>query len=124
MVLVGCSDIVPRPEPEETASYDFGPEPVTYKDIIKEYNLNEYKYFDSLIYDWISPPEEGWVKVGYYHDPIFGWKVCVSINTKNSMGRYEGFKTDLYILENNAVKRHYPSGDVAYTNLAKAVCKQ
>ncbi|MEH0194540.1 hypothetical protein V7S57_02275 [Caulobacter sp. CCNWLY153] len=56
-----------------------------------------------------TPTKTPWSK------PEAGWKVCYSINAKNSMGGYTGYQTVLFVLHSSGpVKQAFFAKDYDY----------
>lgn len=99
-LLVGCS--INRPTPEQIANADYGLPPQNYKNIIIEHVKRDLIDPNSSTFtDWRGPAK------GYLHDGnkefVFGYLVCVEVNSKNRMGGYAGKQPQLYVLKNDSI---------------------
>jgi hypothetical protein len=114
----GCATLN-RPTPEDEAKADYGKYPDDYKVTIQEYMKNVLKDPYSAVYsDWIGPTK------GYIYDSsrvYYGYKVCVAINAKNSMGGYTGSKSYAFIVNPGWVLKsvggydsYTPRGDLVF----------
>jgi len=107
LLMAGCINL---PTKEELANADYGPCPEQYETIIKDYM--EYVLFDSdsAKYKFGSVPYKGWMPVWDKSKPnspfmkdAYGWIVRFSINAKNRMGAYVGYKAHLCIIKNDKI---------------------
>lgn len=97
LFLISCSH---KLTPEEISKINFGPKPVDYEQIIKNYN--ESSLFDpySVVYKFSAPykGQDGNPLTGKY-----GWCVPVDINAKNRFGAYTGVTKYHFLMKNDQV---------------------
>jgi hypothetical protein len=81
--LSGCATPITQ---EQMAQADFGPYPKNYQAIIKRDIAPTLVDPTSPLYTFDKPVKQG--RSG--NPPLFGWRVCGTINSKNRMGGYSG----------------------------------
>ncbi len=96
----------PPPAREQTTKY--GNMPIDYKQAIQKYFLEHMKYPDSVRYQEITQPEQGYttaVTGGFFmrEKRDYGWTVKATIDAKNSRGSYVGFKTYTFLFRGEAI---------------------
>lgn len=84
-----------RPTQQEIESADYGPYPVEYEQIIKNYMQGILKDPSSATYQFLGSPRSGWNGMG---GKKFGYMVCVNINAKNSFGGYTGNRMSYFMI--------------------------
>ena len=98
LVLAGCAS---APTQSQFESADFGVQPIEYEKTIKTYYESRLKDPFSAQYKFTHKP-----KKFYINDlkrNIFGWKVCATINAKNSYGGYIGWKTEMFMFRGEKI---------------------
>ena len=112
ILLSGCArGIVPIPEtlmPERytdnVSKSDYGKYPNNYQKILKDYLMQNLLNQSDAQVEFVNQPSPLSVKQmgNVYH----GYRVCLSINSRNNKNIYTGFKTHLFILKDNNVDLH------------------
>lgn len=105
LFVISCATT--RPTREQIQAADCGRFPSTYEEVIK--NLMSSRLFDpySAVY-FFTKPEKGWNNIG--REPIFGWRFCGTINSKNRFGGYVGAKPFYAMIKNDQVVRFIYEG--------------
>ena len=93
LLLSGCATS-PRPTQEQVNAADCGPMPVSYKESIKQIIDGRLSDPYSAVYTFSSPQKSWNRSTG---QPIYGWRVCGTVNAKNKFGGYVG-ATPFYAL--------------------------
>ena len=98
----------PAPAPAHEQSTKYGDMPTDYQRAIQKYFLEHMKYPDSVQYQEITKPEQGYtttVTGGFLmrEKREFGWTVKATINAKNSRGIYVGFKTYKFLFRGEMI---------------------
>lgn len=101
LLAVGCAR---PPSPEEMASWNYGPYPENYEEIIKtamvRYLVDPY----SAQYHFQGTPTQRWLSKPLGGGIEYGWGGTVLINAKNRMGGYVGAKEFAYIIRDGQLK--------------------
>tara|TARA_B100001057_G_scaffold444924_1_gene482240 strand:+ start:424 stop:1137 length:714 start_codon:yes stop_codon:yes gene_type:complete len=88
---------------------DYGEYPENYAKILKDYLIDNLLNHDSAKIEFVNKPSKMSIKqIGNIYT---GYRICLSINSKNSKNIYTGYKTHLFVIKNNRVDTHlYDSG--------------
>jgi len=86
----------------------YGDMPTDYREAIRKYFLEHLRYPDSVQYQGITKPEQGYTTsvTGTFlmrEKREYGWTVRVTINAKNSHDRYAGFKTYTFLFRGEKI---------------------
>jgi hypothetical protein len=103
---VSAPDSGPPTPREQTTKY--GNIPTDYQQAIQKYFLEHMKYPDSVRYQEITKPEQGYtttVTGGFFmrEKRNYGWTIKATINAKNSRGSYVGFKTYTFLFRGEMI---------------------
>ena len=117
ILLASCAKgVIPLPNtlmPERyqgnVSETDYGEYPENYTKILKDYLINNLLNHNSAKIEFVNKPSKMSIKqIGNIYT---GYRVCLSINSKNSKNIYTGYKTHLFVIKNNRVAAHlYDSG--------------
>lgn len=107
-MLNGCA--LGPPTQEELANADYGT-PITQERaerLAKDFLSRRLKDPYSAQYQW-GTVSKGWIRNAPIHGGglVFGYKLDVSVNAKNSYGGYVGFKPYIFIFHNGSIKTVY-----------------
>ena len=94
-LFMNCATLnsVDFPSTNDLRSADYSEKPEKYEEEIKNHLELILADAPSAIYkNWVGP-KKNWYKETALSSPIYGWSVCVLINSKNTVGGYNGFKT-------------------------------
>jgi hypothetical protein len=94
--------------PVHEAATKYGELPTDYQEAIRRYFLEHLKYPDSVQYQGITKPEQGYttaVTGGFLMRETrqYGWTVKVTINAKNSRDSYAGSKTYTFLFRGEKI---------------------
>jgi len=110
-----------RPSQEEIANADYGAYPTDYAEIIRSHMARRLKDPYSARYDFLNEPLPGWQ--GGLGGVVFGYRVCVLVNAKNSYGGYTGAKLYFFMIKDGRVVKTI-GGDSEYSQAAaKGACE-
>ena len=96
------------PKPARVAATKYGDMPTDYKEAIRKYFLEHLKYPDTVQYQEITKPEQGYTTAitGTFlmrETREYGWTVKATINAKNSNNSYVGFKTYTFLFRGEKI---------------------
>lgn len=112
-LLSGCA--ASSPSPQQRASAEYGPEPVNYQEIIRDFMGRQLKDPESARYEFSSAPVKAW----YGGMGKYGWGVCAHINAKNSYGGYTGARKSYFLIRDGFVSESAHSGELgSYSEVA------
>jgi hypothetical protein len=106
--VTGCAPGVKEMSQAELSMADYGSYPEDYQQAVKDYMNGILIDPDSARYSNWKGPSKGSVKdsfAGY----VFGYRVCVDINAKNSFGGYTGNQRSFFIVRDGKVAYRYGS---------------
>jgi hypothetical protein len=115
LVWTRVSDSVPMtapsaesPPPAREVATKYGDMPTDYKEAIRRYFLEHLRYPDSVQYQGITKPEQGYTTsvtgaILMREKREYGWTVKVTINAKNSHDSYAGFKTYTFLFRGERI---------------------
>ena len=94
--------------PAREVATKYGDMPTDYKEAIQSYFLKHLRYPDSVQYQGITKPEQGYTTavtgVIFAHETrLKGWTVKATINARNSRGVYVGFKTYTFLFRGEKI---------------------
>ena len=104
----GCAPGVKEMSHAEILMADYGVYPEDYQQAVKDYMNGILIDPGSARYSNWKGPSKGGVKdsfAGY----VFGYRVCVDINAKNSFGGYTGNQRSFFIIKDGKVAYRYGS---------------
>jgi hypothetical protein len=96
------------PTPTREAAAKYGDLPADYEIAIRKYFLEHLRYPDSVQYQEITKPQQGFTTAvtGTFlmrETRVYGWLVKATINAKNSHDGYTGFKTYTFLFRGETV---------------------
>ncbi|MCW8091015.1 hypothetical protein [Alteromonas sp. ASW11-130] len=105
-LLSACGSL---PDKGTLAKEDFGSYPDNYELTIKAWYNKAESHPTSIYINYITKPTRYWLanKIG---DAWYGYLVCVTIDSKNRLGAYSGFRRDAFILQNEKVVKYIKGG--------------
>ena len=117
LLVTSCArGIIPIPEkllPERytglVSPNEYGEYPENYQKILKDYLVNNLLNHSDAKVDFVNQPSKLSIKqLGTVYS---GYRMCLSINSRNSKNIYTGYKTHLFVIKNDNVVMHlYDSG--------------
>jgi len=99
ILLSACG--IGRPTAEQIAAADYGRVPKDPQQTVMEFMKMVLVDSTSAQYDKWSNVSKGWFK--NFSGIYYGYKGCVYINAKNSLGGYRGFRPYLYIIKDDKI---------------------
>ncbi|NMH59970.1 hypothetical protein [Alteromonas ponticola] len=104
--LTACNSL---PDDSQLAKEDYGTFPQDYELIIKAWYNKTESHPTSMFINYITKPKRYWLanKLG---DAWYGYLVCVTIDSKNRLGAYSGFRRDAFIIKNDHVIKYIEDG--------------
>lgn len=106
-VLAGSLTACAFPVPDRAAldAADYGAYPANYEALVTEAQDAFLKDPQSAQNKYLSTPQQGWMKPTMTSDPIYGYRLCLNVNAKNSYGGYTGSKlTEVFIRDGRIVR--------------------
>jgi len=112
IILTSCSKgIIPMPvtmmperNTDRVSKSSFGDYPKEYPKIIKEYLQNNLFNHEDAKVEFINKPAP--MSISQMGNDYNGYRLCLSINSKNSKSIYTGYKTHLFVINDSEVKLH------------------
>ncbi len=98
--LNGCAH---PPSSEEMASWNYGPYPDNYEQIIKNAMITRLVDPYSAQYHFDGPPVQRYMAKPFGMGTEYGWGGIVLVNAKNRMGGYVGATPYAYIIRNGSL---------------------
>jgi ketosteroid isomerase-like protein len=100
--------VAPPASPAHTLDPKYGAMPSHHEESIRQYFQDHLKDPDSVQYQEITRPEQGFTKgisgtVLMSETRNYGWTVKATINAKNSAGSYAGFKTYRFLFRGEKI---------------------
>ena len=116
LIITGCAKvlsptrlIIPEYNTEIVSENSYGQYPKEYQKILKEYLQNNLINHEDAKVEFINKPSKS--SIQQIGDIYTGYRLCLSINSRNSKLIYTGYKTHLFVINNSEVTLHlYDSG--------------
>ena len=110
--LAGCAkSLIPMPgsflpeiNRDVISAESYGAYPQNYQKILKDYLQNNLFNHEDAKVDFINKPNR--LSISQVGTEYTGYRVCLSINSKNRKSIYTGYKTHLFIINNGKVDLH------------------
>lgn len=99
LIIILCFGCAKPPTAEEMASWDYGPYPDNYEEIIKQNMVKVLIDPYSAQYHFQGAPEKKWM-ASPFGETKYGWGGVVFVNAKNRLGGYVGAQEFAYIIKN------------------------
>ena len=112
MLLASCArGIIPLPEkllPERytgpVSPGEYGEYPENYQKILKDYLVENLLNHSDAKVDFVNQPSK--LSIKQLASVYSGYRVCLSINSRNNKNIYTGYKTHLFVIKNDNVVMH------------------
>ena len=112
LFIAGCSKgSIPMTgllEPEESnirlPIESYGEYPSNYQKILKDFLQNELVNHETAKIEFINKPKQ--TSISQMGNNYTGYRICLSINSKNNKSIYTGYKTHLFVINNSQVNLH------------------
>ena len=101
LVLSACE--TPRVTQEETRSVNYGPKPVHWQEVIKDYLSLRLTDPKSALVEFRTEPKQLYQRAVALEPQYWGWAVCVWVNDKNQDGAYAGFRPMTFFIRNERI---------------------
>ena len=116
LIITGCAKsflptglIMPEYNTEIVSESSYGPYPENYQKILKDYLQKKLINHADAKVEFINKPSKSSIK--QTGQSYIGYRLCLSINSRNSKLIYTGYKTHLFVINNSEVTLHlYDSG--------------
>jgi len=110
--LAGCAkslipipvSLLPEINRDVVSDKSYGAYPQNYQKILKDYLQNNLLNHEDAKVDFINKPNR--LSISNVGKEYTGYRVCLSINSKNGKSIYTGYKTHLFIIKNEKVGLH------------------
>lgn len=106
IALAGCASL---PQEQEIKKADYGKKPSDHELIVKAYYNKTLSHPEDALYESISKPVRYWIANGI-DGALYGYLVCVNINTTTFFGAYTGYRNDAFIIKNDNIVKYVEDG--------------
>ena len=101
--------VMPERNTERVSESSFGEYPEAYQKIVKEFLQNNLLNHEDAKVEFINKPSK--ISIRQMGNVYNGYRLCLSVNSRNSKSIYTGYKTHLFIINDSQVNLHlYDSG--------------
>ena len=112
LVLTGCAkslipmpvSVMPERNTERVSAESFGNYPDKYQKILKDYLQKNLLNHEDAKVEFINKPSK--ISITQMGNIYNGYRLCLSINSRNGKSIYSGYKTHLFLINNSEVKLH------------------
>ena len=112
LIVSGCSKglipmtdlIMPERNSERVSEESYGEYPENYQKILKDFLQQNLINHESAKVEFINKPSK--LSLSQMGSDYSGYRLCLSINSKNRKSIYTGYKTHLFIIKNSEVDLH------------------
>jgi hypothetical protein len=120
-VLTGCAGAPDKNTPEAAS---FGTYPDDYKALIDAYQQTTLKEPSSAVVQYLNEPSSGWTRASLRAPAVFGYRVCLIVNAKNSYNGHVGnLLTEVFIRNEKVVSyRVADHSSSAYDAIVQSAC--
>jgi hypothetical protein len=120
-VLTGCAG---APDKNAPAAASYGPYPDDYKALIDAYQQTTLKEPSSAVVQYLNEPSSGWTRAAFGAPAVFGYRVCLIVNAKNSYnGNVGNLLTEVFIRNEKVVSyRVADHSSSAYDAIVQSAC--
>ncbi|MDG2158690.1 MAG: hypothetical protein P8L33_00780 [Gammaproteobacteria bacterium] len=118
LIITGCAKsivnpltglIMPEYNADSVNANDYGAYPKDYQKILKDYLQNKLINHEDAKVEFINKPVKK--SISQASKIYTGYRLCLSINSKNRKSVYTGFKTHLFVINDSKIILHlYDSG--------------
>jgi hypothetical protein len=99
VLLSGCA----APDQATLAAADYGTYPADYRTDVSRYLDDTLKDPASAQVEYLADPHQGFIRKNIGAQPIYGYRVCFTLNAKNSYGGYTGKHLTTVLLRDGTV---------------------
>jgi hypothetical protein len=120
-VLTGCANMPDKNTPKGAT---YGTYPNDYKALIDAYQQTTLKEPSSAVVQYLNEPSSGWTQVSPGAPAVFGYRVCLIVNAKNSYsGDVGNLLTEVFIRDEKVVSyRAADHSSSAYDAVVQSAC--
>ncbi|MGA7778056.1 MAG: hypothetical protein WCA85_10155 [Paraburkholderia sp.] len=120
-VLTGCAGAPDKNTPEPA---NYGTYPNDYKALIDAYQQTTRKEPSSAVVQYLNEPSTGWTRAALGAPAVFGYRVCLIVNAKNSYnGQVGNMLTEVFIRDEKVVSyRVADHSSSAYDAIVQSEC--
>ena len=112
LILTGCAkslipmpiSVMPERNTERVSSESYGDYPYKYQKIVKDFLQKNLLNHEDAKVEFINKPSK--ISVTQMGTDYNGYRLCLSINSRNGKSIYSGYKTHLFLINNSEVKLH------------------
>ena len=112
LIVSGCSKglipmtdlVMPERNSERVSEESYGDYPKNYQKILKDFLQQKLINHESAKVEFINKPSK--LSISQMGNDYSGYRLCLSINSKNRKSIYTGYKTHLFIIKNSEVDLH------------------
>ena len=112
LIVSGCSKglipmtdlVMPERNSERVSEESYGEYPKNYQKILKDFLQQKLINHESAKVEFINKPSK--LSLSQLGSDYIGYRLCLSINSKNKKSIYTGYKTHLFIIKNSEVDLH------------------
>ncbi|SDJ22809.1 hypothetical protein SAMN04487926_13837 [Paraburkholderia steynii] len=106
-VLVGSlAACASAPDRAAQDAADYGAYPANYEELVTDAQEAVLKDPQSAQNKYLSTPQKGFMIAAGSSTPIYGYRLCLNVNAKNSYGGYTGSKLTEVFIRNGRVTRY------------------
>ena len=95
---------MPERNTERLSEESYGQYPENYQKILKDFLQQKLVNHESAKVEFVNKPKK--LSISHMRSDYNGYRLCLSINSKNNKSLYTGFKTHLFIIKNSKVDLH------------------
>ena len=96
--------VMPERNMERVPAESFGGYPDKYQKILKDYLQKNLLNHEDAKVEFINKPSK--ISITQMGNIYNGYRLCLSINSRNGKSIYSGYKTHLFLINNSEVKLH------------------
>ena len=96
--------LMPERNTERLSEESYGEYPENYQKILKNFLQQKLVNHESAKVEFINKP--GKISISQMGSDYSGYRLCLSINSKNNKSIYTGYKTHLFVIKNSEVELH------------------
>jgi hypothetical protein len=100
-LMAGCAV---APNDTEFAAADFGQYPANFDTVISRYHDTVMKDPESVRIKYLDAPQKGYSFA--HRAPVYGYRVCATVNSKNNFGGYTGAHVTTILIRNDRVVQY------------------
>ena len=111
LIITGCAKsllptglIMPEYNTEIVSDRSYGQYPENYQKILKDYLQKKLLNHEDAKVEFINKPRKS--SINQTGDTYTGYRLCLSINSRNGKSIYTGYKTHLFVINNSEVTLH------------------